>query len=230
MLEVQPVLFPLLSQAKGAARVIKRGDPLPSFDLHCPIMSLPLAFATRLDTIPAEVPYLDVPADRLRTWRERLPEHGLRIAFAWAGSATHRLDRQRSVPLGKLKPLFEAKGSFEWLSVQRDLRDGDRELLGSHANIKPLGEQLADFADTAAIIAHADLVVTVDTAVAHLAGALGRPVWILVQYSPDFRWLLDRDDSPWYPSARLFRQTRFGEWDDVIASVAAALMRRGCAR
>jgi hypothetical protein len=114
-------------------------------------------------------------------------------------------------------------GSINWLSLQKDLRKGDRECLAGYPSVQQLGQQFDDFGDTAAVIALADLVITVDTAIAHLAGALGRPVWILLQYSPDFRWLLDRDDSPWYPSARLFRQTRTGEWDDVIARVATAL-------
>jgi tetratricopeptide (TPR) repeat protein len=224
VLEVQPALYPLLSSFKGAAHVVRRGDPIPHFDLHCPIMSLPLAFGTRLDTIPTDVPYLAAPSDRLETWRERLSDKtGLRVAFAWAGSATHQQDRLRSVPLARLQPLLETTDSFEWVSMQRDLRAGDREFLQLHPHILSLGAELADFGDTAAVLSLVDLVITVDTGVAHLAGALGRPVWILIQHSPDFRWLLDRDDSPWYPSVRLFRQTRFGEWDDVIAKVAAAL-------
>jgi hypothetical protein len=120
-------------------------------------------------------------------------------------------------------PLLEAGDSIEWLSVQRELRAGDDDLLAQHPHIRQLGGELGDFADTAAVLSLADLVITADTAVAHLAGGLGRPVWILLQYSPDFRWLLDRDDSPWYPSARLFRQSQLGEWDDVIARVATAL-------
>ena len=223
VLEVPPALHALLVGVQGAARVIARGEPLPRFDLHCPIMSLPLACKISLQTIPANVPYLGVPLDRLQSWRERLPEKsGLRIAFAWAGSATHRQDQLRSIPLAKLQPLLDV-GEIEWLSVQRDLRSGDREILEAHHNVRQLGAELADFADTAAVLSLADLVITVDTAAAHLAGALGRRTWVLLQYSPDFRWLLDREDSPWYPSVRLFRQTRFGEWDRPIAQAAAAL-------
>jgi hypothetical protein len=224
ILEAPASLHPLLSRMSGVSRVVVRGEPLPHFDLHCPIMSLPLAFKTSLQTVPSDVPYLNVPADRLDRWRERLsPKTGPRVAFAWAGSATHKQDLVRSVPLAKLQPLLNETGSINWLSLQKDLRKGDRECLAGYPRVQQLGQQFDDFGDTAAVIALADLVITVDTAIAHLAGALGRPVWILLQYSPDFRWLLDRDDSPWYPSARLFRQTRTGEWDDVIARVATAL-------
>jgi tetratricopeptide (TPR) repeat protein len=224
--EVQPSLHRLLSGAKGASRVIARGEPLPRFDLHCPIMSLPLAFNTSLDTIPAEVPYLDAPIDRLHMWDARLPPSGkLRVAFAWAGNATHERDQLRSIPLAMLQPLLNSNDAIEWISVQRDLRAGDHEILQSNPHIRQLGLELADFSDTAAVLARADLVISVDTAVAHLAGALGRPVWLLLRYSPDFRWLLDRKDSPWYPSARLFRQDQIGQWDGVIADLATALQQ-----
>ena len=226
-LEVKPSLYPLLSQMKGCSSVIARGEPLPHFDVHCPIMSLPLAFKSSLETIPTDVPYLDVPVARLQRWRERLvPERRLRVAIAWAGSATHKQDHLRSIPIAKLQRLFDADDTIEWLSVQRDLRDGDQECLDRNSRVRHLGNELADFADTAAIISLADLVITVDTAIAHLAGALNRPVWVLLQYSPDFRWLLDREDSPWYPSARLFRQLQFGEWDDVITRVITALQQQ----
>jgi len=225
--EVQPSLHRLLSGVKGASRVIARGEPLPLFDLHCPIMSLPLAFNTSLDTVPANIPYLDAPVDRLKKWDARLPwSDRLRVALAWAGSATHKRDQSRSIPLATLQPLLNTSDAIEWISVQRDLRAGDQEILHSHPQTRQCGLELADFSDTAAVLTRADLVITVDTAVAHLAGALGRPVWLLLPYSPDFRWLLDREDSPWYPSARLFRQGQFGQWDDVIASVTAALRQQ----
>ena len=224
ILEAQAGLLPLLSKLSGCAQVIARGIPLPPFDLHCPIMSLPLALRTSLHTIPADVPYLATPRDRLEKWRERLPRSGkARIALAWAGSATHSRDAARSIPLARLQPLFADNDAIEWLSVQRELRDGDGEILNSWSRVRHLGPELADFADTAAVLALSDLVIAVDTAVAHLAGALGRPVWVLLPYSPDFRWLLDRGDSPWYPSARLFRQPRPADWDSVIAHVGEAL-------
>jgi Tfp pilus assembly protein PilF len=226
VLEVQPTLFPLLSPMEDVSRVMSRGEPLPHFDVHCPIMSLPLAFNTSLETIPSKLPYLDAKI-RLEKWTGRLqPKGAMRIAFAWAGSATHKQDRLRSIPISKLQPLLEQTNSIQWISVQRDLREGDREHLAQRPHIQQVGYQLEDFADTAAVLSSADLVITVDTAVAHLAGALGRPVWILLQHSPDFRWLLDRDDSPWYPSARLFRQNQSGDWDDVISRATTALRQQ----
>jgi tetratricopeptide (TPR) repeat protein len=226
VLEVQPNLTSLLAGVKGSSQVIPKGAPLPPFDVHCPMMSLPLALKTSLDSIPANAPYLAAPSERLGKWRERLsPKRGLRVALAWAGSATHKRDLARSIPLAKLAALFKNHHEIEWLSVQRDLRDGDAEILGSHSHVRHLGLQLNDFGDAAAVLSLADLVITVDTAIAHLAGALGRPVWVLLPFSPDFRWLLNREDSPWYPSARLFRQPAVGDWDSVIARVQESISK-----
>jgi tetratricopeptide (TPR) repeat protein len=225
VLEVQPSLYPLLAGVKGASQVIPKDAPLPPFDVHCPMMSLPLALKTSLDSIPSDVPYLEAPTERLGKWQKRLsPKRGLRIALAWAGSATHKRDLARSFPLAKLQTLFQNNNEIEWLSVQRDLRDGDEEILKAHSHVQHLGSELNDFGDTAAVLSLADLVITVDTAIAHIAGALGRPVWVLLPYSPDFRWLLDREDSPWYPSARLFRQSSVGDWDSVIARVQESIV------
>ncbi|HEY5306321.1 MAG TPA: tetratricopeptide repeat protein [Pseudolabrys sp.] len=235
VLEVQPNLYSLLTGAKGASLVIPKGASLPPFDLHCPVMSLPLAFKTSLDSIPSDIPYIEAPNERLQLWQERLPpKRGLRVALAWAGSAIHKRDQARSIPLAKLQTLFQnnnarnndaqSNDTIEWLSVQRDLRDGDAEILRLHSRVQQLGAALNDFDDTASVLSLADLVITVDTAVAHLAGALGRPVWVLLPYSPDFRWLLNREDSPWYPSARLFRQPAVGDWDSVIARVQESIV------
>lgn len=219
VLELQPALKSLVVTLEGVSALIARGEPLLDFDLHCPIMSLPLAFKTELATILADVPYLKVPQDRAEKWRAKLPQKTKpRIAFAWSGSATHEQDLIRSIPLEKFRPLF-ASHDFQWISVQRDLRPGDLEILNAHSNILHVGGELSDFADTAAIAAESDLVLTVDTSVAHLAGALNQPAWILLQHSPDFRWLLDREDSPWYPAAKIFRQPDFGDWNSVIEKV-----------
>jgi tetratricopeptide (TPR) repeat protein len=228
VLEAPRSLHPLLRRIDGCSSVIVRGEPLPDFDLHCPIMSLPLAFETARATIPADVPYLEPGIDRVEKWRTRMPptEGRCRVALAWAGSATNKHDQLRSIAIAKLEPLLKANEGVQWLSVQRELRAGDREWLAEHYDVHHLGEELEDFDDTAAVLSLADLVITVDTAIAHLAGALARPVWILLQYSPDFRWLLERDDSPWYPSARIFRQPQFGEWEPVIANVGAELQQR----
>jgi Tfp pilus assembly protein PilF len=226
VLEVQSSLCSLLAGVKGASHVLPKGAALPPFDVHCPMMSLPLALKTTLDSIPSDVPYLAAPEDRRRLWQDRLPpKQGRRIAFAWAGSATHKRDLARSIPLTKLQTLFGDNKAIEWLGVQRDLREGDAEILGSHSHVRHLGPQLNDFADTAAVLSLADLVITVDTAIAHLAGALGRPVWVLLPYSPDFRWLLEREDSPWYPSARLFRQPSMADWDSVITRVQESIAK-----
>jgi len=223
VLEVKPALQALLSGMACVARIVVRGEPLPHFDVHCPVMSLPLAFKTSLDTIPADVPYLKAPADRGQKWDHLSSGQGFRVAIAWAGSATHKQDQLRSIPFRELVSLIDGAEGVEWFSVQHELRAGDAELLDKMPNVRRFDGALADFADTAAILSHADLVITVDTAIAHLAGALGRPAWALVQYSPDFRWLLDRDDSPWYPTLRIFRQKQHGDWNDVVARLAERL-------
>jgi Tfp pilus assembly protein PilF len=223
VLEVKPALQALLSDMACVARIVAPGEPLPHFDVHCPVMSLPLSFKTTLDTIPADVPYLKVPADRLQKWRHLSSQKRFRVALAWAGSATHKHDQLRSIPLRDLVSLIDGAEGVDWFSVQHELRAGDAELLDKMPKVRRFDEGLADFADTAAILSRVDLVITVDTAIAHLAGALGRQVWVLVQDSPDFRWLLDRDDSPWYPTFRIFRQKQRGDWKDVVARVAEEL-------
>ncbi len=222
VLEVQPPLKPLLASFEGAL-IVARGEPLPAFDLHCPILSLPLAFKTEQASIPASIPYLQAPHDRVEKWKQRLPRQGeLVVAIAWSGSATHEQDLVRSIAIEKLAPLL-AIPDIQWISIQRELRPGNAEFLAAHPKIAHVGAELADFADTAAVLSQADLTISVDTSTVHLAGALGRPVWVLLQYIPDFRWLLDREDSPWYPSARLFRQPDFGDWKSVIERIAREL-------
>jgi tetratricopeptide (TPR) repeat protein len=215
--EVQPELRALLSQFP-AIDVIAEGEPLPGFDLHCPLLSLPLAFATTAETIPAPVPYLSAPADRLAYWRDRLP-HGPRAGFVWSGSSSHKNDANRSIPLAMLAALFE-RPPLSCISLQTELRDDDSEALRGLPKLVHLGGELRDFADTAAVISLLDVVVSVDTAVAHLAGALGKPVVIMLPHAADFRWMRDRDDTPWYPTAKLIRQPAFGDWGSAIARLA----------
>jgi Flp pilus assembly protein TadD len=222
VLEVPPALEGLLSQLGG--RVVRMGEPLPAFDLHCPILSLPLAFGTRLDSIPATVPYLRAPAAHAARWRDRLgPRDRTRVGLAWSGSTTLRNDRNRTLALSRLGRLRDPRWSL--VSLQKEIRDADRAALASGEPIRHFGDQLEDFLDTAALIEQLDVVISVDTAVAHLAGALGKPVWILLPFSPDWRWLLDRDDSPWYPTAKLFRQPTPGDWDSVVARAVEELLR-----
>jgi ADP-heptose:LPS heptosyltransferase len=207
-------LLPLLSQLEGIT-VIAAGEPRPAFDWHCPLLSLPLAFKTRPETIPAAIPYLTASAERVAIWRDRLPPGRPRAGFVWSGQPSHNNDSNRSIALARLAALFE-NPPFHCFSLQSDLRDADAKVLRGLPNLVHFGSGLRDFADTAAIISLLDVVISVDTAVAHLAGAMGKPVLILLPYAADFRWMRDREDSPWYPTAKLFRQPAFGDWDSVI--------------
>jgi tetratricopeptide (TPR) repeat protein len=223
ILEVPPPLTALLSRIEGASLVISRGEELPEFDCHCPLLSLPLAFKTRLETIPATIPYLSACEDRVIKWKQRLPESRVRrIGIAWAGNPSFKGDQTRSIGLSGFSPLLSVPG-LEFFGLQRDLRDGDRGILGNNSHVMHWGDAIEDFSDTAAIMSSLDLVISSDTSVAHLAGALGKPVWVLLQYVADWRWLLDRSDSPWYPTARLFRQPEIDDWDSVVARLAVEL-------
>jgi tetratricopeptide (TPR) repeat protein len=221
VMEVQPELVALVSRLEGVSSVVGRGDALPAYDVYCPAGSLPLALRTDVSSIPANVPYLSAQDERIALWRDRLNQlPSPRIAVAWSGSKDHANDRNRSIAFRQFASLL-AGGSV--ISIQRELRDGDADALVLLPNVTHVGDALVDFDDTAAVMAFADLVIAVDTSVVHLAGAMGRPVWVLLPFQPDWRWLLDRDDSPWYPSARLFRQPRPGDWDSVIGQVKEAL-------
>jgi tetratricopeptide (TPR) repeat protein len=222
LLEVQPELKELLSGLDGVAAVIGQGESLPAFDLHCPLASLPLACKTELATVPAEIPYLRADEARLAKWRPRLEAiAGPRVALAWSGRATHVNDRNRSIAFAEFAPLLATPG-VQFVSVQRELRPADAAELAQQDRILNLGESLADFSDTAAVLALVDLVVTVDTAVAHLAAAMGRPTIVLLPFQPDWRWTLG-PTSPWYPAAQLFRQVSPGDWGGVIARVTEKL-------
>jgi len=217
ILMVQDALCPLLSGMPGVSQCLARSvGTLPAFDVHCPISSLPLAFGTRLDTIPAETPYLPAPpADRVQAWEERLGSHDrLRVGLVWSGNPKHNNDRNRSMPLRKLARILDVDATF--VSLQKDVRPDDRAALHERTDIVDLTAHLTDFRETAALMSCLDLVITVDTSVAHLSGALGRPTWIMLPYTPDYRWLLNRDDSPWYPTVRLFRQTETRDYAVVV--------------
>jgi tetratricopeptide (TPR) repeat protein len=201
--------------------LVNNNDPLPSFDFHCPLLSLPLAFGTTIETIPAQVPYLAVPDEALQkastfSW----PATGLRVGLAWSGNPKHRKNRMRSIPLALLDPLFKLEG-VHFYSLQMGPAAG--ELKTARAAITDLSPFTGDMADTAAQIAHLDLIISIDTSIAHLAGSLGKPLWVLLTRLPDWRWLLDREDSPWYPTARLFRQSKSGDWAPVVELLRTAL-------
>jgi len=223
ILVVRDALHPLLSGLPGVMECVPRSaGTLPEFDLHCPICSLPRAFATRLDTIPSAIPYLPAPSpNQVQAWEDRLGDHTgfgrrLRVGLAWSGNPQHDNDHNRSIPLANLTRILNAGADF--ISLQKDLRPDDATLL-KQAGIIDLTSHLTDFAETAALLSCLDLVISVDTSVAHLAGALGHPAWVLLPFVPDFRWLLGRDDSPWYPTMRLFRQDERRNWQLVLERV-----------
>jgi len=224
VMAVLPAPLKPLVATMADVTALTAGDPSPEFDFHCPLMSLPLAFGTELATIPANVPYLHARPDRIDFWRHRLPATGRRIGVAWAGSAGFAGDRQRSMAFSALAPLLGTAG-VAWVGLQREVPAGDLTTLGAAGNFVNIGPDLRDFADTAAVVAQLDLIIAVDTALVHLAGALAKPVWVMLPYSPDFRWMLDRVDSPWYPTARLFRQPTPGDWASVITRVAEEIGR-----
>jgi hypothetical protein len=224
VLAVEEAARALLSELPGVSQCVRKSaDDLPAFEMHCPMSGLPPAFGTRLDTIPSEVPYLPTPPGHLvQTWNDRLgPHEKLRVGLVWSGNVRHGNDHNRSIPLRMLLPLLEADAAF--VSLQKGPRPADRVLLQERSDIVDLTGHLTDFVETAALIGCLDLVITVDTSVAHLAGALGCRTWILLPYTPDYRWLLDREDSPWYPTMRLFRQSETREYGSVLDRIRSEL-------
>ena len=224
ILEAPAPLLLLLRTLEGPDELVATGAALPPFDCHCPLMSLPLALGTTVTTIPARIPYLAVYRERSQAWRERLGPrtNAPRIGLAWSGLPTFRGDRTRSAPLRALAGLI--RPGFQYFGVQKDVREADR-LAAADIGVTLLGEHIADFADAAAISAQMDLIISVDTAPAHLAGALGHPVWLLLPHAAEWRWMTDRADSPWYPTATLFRQQTPLDWEELAHRVGRALVR-----
>jgi tetratricopeptide (TPR) repeat protein len=223
VLQVQAALKPLLTGLPGTALVVARGEPLPPFDFHCPVMSLPFAMKTGLTAVPPGVPYIQKPADRAAHWRERLPQvSALRVGIVWCGNPAFKEDRRRSLKLARIEPILTTADVF-FVSLNPGIGQHERAALAGRSNVLHLGSELRDFADTAAVVAQLDLVITSDTSMAHLAGAMGRPVWIMLGFAPDWRFAHDRERSSWYPSARLFRQSAPGDWAGVIERVRLEL-------
>ncbi len=217
---------PLLEKIPGVAQYCHRWNDVPGHAVHCRLSSLPHIFNTSPENIPAQMPYLHADPDRVAVWRKRLdaslPRGLKRIGLAWTGRPTHPNDRRRSVRLSRLLRLTEVTQAA-FVSLQKPVPDADRETMKAFNGMTDLSNDLNDFGDTAALVENLDLVITVDTAMGHLAGALAKPVWIMVPKAADWRWMLEREDSPWYPTARLFRQPRPGEWDPVLDRLSGAL-------
>jgi hypothetical protein len=219
---------PLLRDIPGVKQYCHRWNDVPGHAAHCRLSSLPYLFQTRPDSIPNKVPYLKADPARIAFWRDKLaaqlPPGKRRIGLAWTGRPTHPNDRRRSLPLERLRPLAEA-GDAAFVSLQKPMPARDLPTMAHFPGMTDLSGELTDFGETAAVMENLDMIITVDTAMGHLAGALARPVWIMIPKAADWRWMLDRSDSPWYPTARLFRQGRPGAWDELLAEVAAALAR-----
>nr|MBI3614208.1 glycosyltransferase family protein [Nitrospirota bacterium] len=221
VLECHPALKSLLETVEGVAQVVSAGEPLPEFDLHSPLLSLPRAFRTTLETIPKTVPYVRASRELVRMWKE-MPELGgksLKVGVAWAGGTS---DPKRDCGLSMFASLAKLEG-VQLYSLQKGEAAKQAANPSEGMALFDLTAGLNDFADTAALISHLDLVISIDTAVAHLAGAMGRPVWTLLRFAPDWRWMLAREDSPWYPTMRLFRQEKPGDWSGVFARVTQEL-------
>jgi Flp pilus assembly protein TadD len=227
ILAVPSALLRLIGSLRGVAEVMGQDDPVPAYDLHCPLMSLPGAFGTIMETIPALVPYLAADPGAVARWRTTIPTGALRVGLVWAGGSRPEqphaatIDRRRSMKLVEMAPLGDVPGCvFVSLQAGPPMKQIDT----APFPLVDVSAHLTDFADTAALVEALDLIITVDTAVAHVAGALGKPVWLLSRFDACWRWLQpERDDTPWYPTMRLFRQTSPGDWPEVMRRVAAAL-------
>jgi tetratricopeptide (TPR) repeat protein len=224
ILEVPPALVPIMNNLTGVSRVISMGEELPSFDFHSAIMSLPAIFKTNLSNIPCANQYINIDhhSNKLIEWRDRFgAKTKPRIGLAWSGNLSHANDSNRSLLLNSILPYLPA--GFNYVSLQKEVRPEDKLALEANPNILNFSESLNDFLDTAALICQLDLVISVDTSVAHLSAALGKKTWILIPFVPDWRWLLDREDNPWYSSVKLYRQTSIGNWASPLIKMKADL-------
>lgn len=218
ILEIPRSLMSLISTLKCGFSMVEKGHQIPPFDFQCPIMSLPYALKTTVKTIPSDIPYLFADSQKRSVWSKKLGTKSmLRVGLVWSGSATHYNDRNRSLELNLLQSLFDLPVEFH--SLQKEYGEKDELLLNQTTLLRNHQVEMVDFSDTAALVSEMDLVISVDTSVAHLAGALGKTVWILLPFAPDYRWMLDRSDSPWYPTATLFRQFAVGDWGGVINEI-----------
>jgi hypothetical protein len=224
VLEINAESLSLVRRGTGFDEIIERGSLPPAFDMHCEMMSLPMALGLRLDDLPGPMPYLSPDPRRVERWRQRLAALPRPlVALVWAGRPTHPNDANRSLNLAELAPLAQADVSF--VSIQKGPAATQADTPPDGMRLLSLSDEIGDFEDTAAILCIADLLISVDSSPVHLAGALGRPVWIMLPKVPDWRWLLERTDTPWYPRMRLFRQATRTDWSGVVSRMAAELMQ-----
>ncbi|MBF0135719.1 MAG: tetratricopeptide repeat protein [Magnetococcales bacterium] len=223
LVQCQPPLTRLLSAQEGIDLVLSQGDSLPEFDCQVPLLSLPGIFGTDMETIPAQLPYIVPEAALVESWQKRMPSgYSRQIGLVWRGSKSYRHDRYRSLPAQAMAGLL-AVPEVAFYGLVKEPRIDEIDCLARLGNFFDFGPELKNFSDTAAIVANLDLIITVDTAVAHLAGAMGKPVWVLLPFSPDWRWLREGEASPWYPGMRLVRQSRQGDWSAVLDRVLQSL-------
>ena len=219
ILEVQPALVELLKCLEGVSRIISKGDTLPVVDLQCPLLSLPLAFNTALATIPAATSYLYNDKQKVTEWQELLGSKTRpRVGVVWSSVSGFNSDAGRSMPLATFLSALPKNG-VDYICLQKEIKDSDRETLEASPHISFTGNRLNDFSDTAALIDSVDLVISTCTSVPHLSCALGKPTWLVLAHVPDWRWLLDRKDSPWYPTVKLYRQDKAGQWGTVLGRI-----------
>ena len=225
LFEVQGVVHTLMQQIIDPAFLLKQGDPIPDFDFHCPLISLPYALRDRLEQIPVKQGYLKSDSNRREKWQNKLGvKLKPRIAIVWSGNIHHHNDAFRSLPIQTLLPyLLEIGKNFELVYLQKEYRVGELGLLAQIPGFQNWSDSIEDFEDTAAICDLVDLVITVDTSVTHISGALGRATWLMLPFAPDWRWLMDRVDSPWYPSLKLYRQQAISDWNSVLDPIALDL-------
>lgn len=226
ILEAPRPLAEVFSGLNGVSKIIIKGDDLPEFDFYCPLMSLPLAFKTNLQSIPSKQAYYKAEPNKVMKWAEKLgPKTKPRIGIAWSSASNFKNDAKRSLLLSEFLKALPNDG-YDYICLQKEIKDCDKEALATHKNIQFFGGELNSFADTAALIECVDLVVSTCTSIPHLSASLGKDTWVLLSFVPDWRWQLGRDDSPWYPSVRLFRQEKLNDWEGVLARVKASLEAR----
>ena len=221
--EVQQPLLNLLGNLEGVSQIIGKGEELPPFDYQCPLLSLPLAFNTRIFDIPAKVPYVFADPSKVVEWSQGFEKTiKKRVGLVWSSMSNFKGDSIRSLKLADFIKALPLEG-FEYICLQKELKESDKKFFKDYENIKFFGDDIRDFSDTAALIDNLDLVVSTCTSVPHLSGALGKETWLLLSHVPDWRWLLDRSDSPWYPKMKLYRQPTNGDWGPVLEEIRVSL-------